>query len=230
MISWVYFLGILNTMKTLIFIRHAESQANVNRHLIGGRVNHVPLTERGVRQSRALGRHFVQAQVTPHIIYRSPAVRTRQTAEISLHEAGIEVPVHVHDSLQEMGQGRFEGMLRDEVYTPEVITDMYQIGKSAKLPDDDAESMTEVGERMYQATFEIADALRDGELALIYGHGLAIRCLASHIEDWSRLKTFETETDNTSRTCIVQHLDGTFAVEYVGRTDHMIDDSSPGLV
>lgn len=220
----MFFLGILKGMKTLIFIRHAESQANLNRHLIGGRVNHVPLTERGVRQSHVLGRHFTQTHAAPHVVYRSPAVRTQQTAEISLGEAGIEVPVYIHDDLQEMSQGRFEGMLRDEVYTPEVLAEMYEIGKSAKLPDDDAESMTGVGERMHRAAQEIAEVIGDGETAFVYGHGLAIRCLVSHIEDWPRLKTFETETDNTSRTCIVQHADGTFTVEYVGRTDHMIDE------
>lgn len=206
--------------KTLLFVRHAESQANTRPDIIGGRANHVELTERGVEQAKRVGRYLGQIGAAPQLVYRSPAVRTMQTAEHALVAADIHADIYIHDGLQEMAQGIFEGRDRDEIYTPEKQAEMDKAGKDAKLDDEDAESMTEVGERMHAAAGEIADHIDDGRVALVFGHGLAIRCLASHIEDWSRKKTYAVTTHNTSLT-EVTYEGGVWNVSYVGQTPHM---------
>lgn len=206
-------------MKKLVFIRHAESQANLQTDVIGGRANHVELTEKGIEQARILGRYMAEIGFMPSVVYRSPAVRTMQTTEHLMQTSGIDAEVYIHDGLQEMSQGVFEGRNRYEIYTQERIAAMNHVGKDAKLPGEGAESMTEVGDRMYDAALEIVDAIDDGETALVVGHGLAIRCFSSKIENWSREKTFETKTDNTSWTEI--DYDGDFIVKCVGAMPHM---------
>lgn len=206
-------------MKKLVFIRHAESQANLQTDVIGGRANHVELTEKGIEQARTLGKYMAEIGFMPSIVYRSPAVRTMQTTDYLMQTSGVDADVYIHDGLQEMSQGVFEGRNRSEIYTQERIAAMNHVGKDAKLPGEGTESMTEVGDRMYDTALEIVDRIEDGETALVVSHGLAIRCLASKIEDWSRQKTFETQTDNTSWTEI--DYDGTFIVRSVGAMPHV---------
>ncbi len=206
--------------KTLLLVRHAESQANTRPDIIGGRANHVELTERGIEQAKRVGQYFAETGLVPDVVYRSPAVRTMQTAEYALRAADIHSDIYIHEDLQEMSQGIFEGRNRAEVYTAERVAAMDATGKDAKLEGEGAESMTEVGERMYQTAIEIIDHIDEDEIALAFGHGLAIRCLASHIEGWSRQRTFETKTDNTSLTKLTSD-NGVLSVVYVGETPHM---------
>ncbi len=207
-------------MKEILLIRHAESAANVQLDIIGGRANHVELTKEGIGQAKRVGQYLGKQGIIPQVVYRSPAVRTMQTADYALGEADIHADVYIRDDLQEMSQGGYEGRNRHEVYTPEFIAEMNRIGKAAKLPDEHAESMSEVGDRMYAAAGEMFATLEDEQLALVFGHGLAIRCLASHIENWSREKTFNTKTDNTSLTSI--QSDGvTMRVAYIGAMPHV---------
>jgi broad specificity phosphatase PhoE len=207
-------------MKNLLFIRHGESELNIQPHIVGGRSNYAELTPKGVAQARKVGQFLRHNEASPALVVSSPAVRTLQTAQYSLAEMGLEPEIYIHDGIQEMTHGVYDGGLRDEVYPPELLAEMNKAGKHAKLPDINAESMIDVGERMFSAAGEIADMIDDGETALIYGHGLAIRCLASHIEDWSRERTFKAETRNTSRSNFVMN-NGELSVDYVGRADHL---------
>jgi broad specificity phosphatase PhoE len=184
----------------LYVIRHAESAANASgSHLIGGRSNESPLTEKGVEQAKYLGQYLLAKDITPDFIYSSPAVRTLQTAHYALTEMGIASEPTVDDNLQELDQGLWVGRNRKDTYTEEVLSNIQMLGKDFK--SDGGESMNEVGERMLAAISSIADRhAHEGEIVtgIIFTHGVAIRCLASRIHDWSHRRTYETETPNAS--------------------------------
>lgn len=183
----------------LYLIRHGEAHINVNPHLVSGRSNDSPLTEYGAEQSRLLGYHLRTKGITPSKVYSSPAVRAKQTATHMLQAMNLNVmPVMLDDMLQELDQGDWVGRPRQEVYSADVLTAIERQGKNFKAPN--GESMNEVGMRMLDWANRIASDTQSehNERIFAFTHGIAIRCLASTLYDWARLKTYETATDNVS--------------------------------
>lgn len=204
-------------------MRHGESLMNTQPHLIGGRANETPLTERGVEQARLLGRYLLAHDVLPTEVFASPAVRTLQTAKHALTEMGLAVEPTVADELQEMDQGDFVGRHRAEVYTPEVLLEINRQGKDFKLSS--GESMNDVGMRMLTwIQANVPTESQNGiERTFVFGHGMAIRSLVSVLESWSRLQTYESVTQNTSIT-LLSHQDEQWRLAYLGATPHLSDE------
>ncbi len=185
----------------MYLIRHAESVFNRdNDHLIGGRSNESPLTETGVDQAKNLGRELLKRNIFPTHVHVSPAVRTLMTAEYSLAEIGVSNDFQVHDDLQEMGHGAFEGKNRAETYTPAVIMDLRQQLKDFKLPG--GESMNDTGLRMgrwFDANIDPEENARH----FVYTHGMAIRCELGRRFGWPPEQIRQNTTPNSSVTLLL---------------------------
>ncbi len=203
----------------LYAIRHLQSVANTEPHIVGGRSNHSPLADgaetEGVRTAQAL----MERRVVPDVVVASPAIRTMATAEIILSTMGITIEPIIQDELQELDQGEWTGRIRSEVYTPEIFELMELHAKDFKA--DGGESMNEVGLRMYSHidTFAGLAPQVDGRPLRVFAftHGLAIRCLAGHIENWDRKQIYTTETPNGSVSKFLSRS-GVWRVEYIGHT------------
>ncbi len=205
------------TNTELYLIRHAESVANTQSHIIGGRSNHSPITERGITQARQLGSYFLANGIIPHEVHTSPAVRTLQTARYTLDTMGIPLIPHVNDALQELDQGDWTGLSRAKMYDEATFREIDRLGKDFKAPN--GESMNETGERMHTWVHEyipIDEVITDTKRVFAFTHGLATRCLASKLHGWSQSKTFREPTDNTSFSLFVCR-DGMWQLEYLGR-------------
>lgn len=202
----------------LYLLRHAESTLNATgTHLIGGRSNEVELTKEGIEQAKQLCHFLSSKNIRPDFIYSSPAVRTLATAYHSLAEMNVGARPIIDDDLQELDQGLKVGRNRTDVYTEEVLSAIAMLGKDFKL--EGGESMNDVGERMLNAISAIADrhaTANSTATGLIYTHGLAIRCLASTIHNWSHKQTYETEIPNASINLFVRSSDQ-WNAHYVGR-------------
>lgn len=186
---------------------------NTQPHIVGGRSSHVDLTDAGIEQARQAGRYLRSRAIVPSCVYVSPARRTLQTAEHALAEAGIVTSPIIDDALQEMSQGDWENRLRAETYTDEIIQEIIKTGKAFKAPG--GESMIDVGLRMQAWADDIAARHGAGTL-LVFGHGLAIRCLASSLHDWTHEKTRDEPLPNASVSLFV-YEDGKWRLEYLGR-------------
>jgi probable phosphoglycerate mutase len=93
---------------TVIFARHGESQANIdrvfaNRPEITGNFD---LSPTGIKQARNLATALAGFGVSH--AYSSPLARARQTAEIIA--AALAVPITITDALREYDVGDFEGL------------------------------------------------------------------------------------------------------------------------
>ncbi len=201
----------------LYFIRHAESQANAQPHIIGGRSNHSPITEKGIEQAKNLGLHFLEKDIIPTQVFASPAVRTLQTARYTLRTMGVKLTPKIDGDLQEIDQGDWAGQNRAEMYNEETLLEIQRLGKDFKAPG--GESMNEGGDRMFgwvDRTFDINEAITDTQRVFVFTHGLVTRCLASKLHDWPHAKTFEKSTDNTSYSLFVPR-DGKWQLEYLGK-------------
>lgn len=187
----------------VLLIRHAESDFNLNYpHLIGGRSNESPLTPTGIEQAKTLGRSLLTANILPTHIHVSPAVRTLMTAQYSLAEMGIDIDHQVHDALQEMGHGEYEGRDREATYTAQLVEERARLGKDFKLPT--GESMNDTGWRMQGWLNEAIEPAADGACHFVYTHGMAIRCLIGAMHGWSAQEIFQKYiTPNVSITKLV---------------------------
>ncbi len=96
-------------MESAILVRHGESEFSA-RGLATGRVDvSCPLSERGVRQARALAEELAGEQI--HLCATSELERTRQTADIAL--AGRRVRRLVLPELNDPLYGRYESAQLD---------------------------------------------------------------------------------------------------------------------
>jgi broad specificity phosphatase PhoE len=201
-----------NNLTEIYMIRHAETVMNTNPHIIGGRSNSTPLTERGVGQAIRLGATLKERGILPDGAYASPARRTRDTGYYSLTAMALDLEPTIADEIQELSQGLAEGLPRAGVYTPEVKRDIDRQGKNFRL--EGSESMNDVGERMEDWTLDTFEP--GGGRYFVYTHGGAIKYLASHIEDWSRQHTYETEVGNATLNLFLLGDDG-LSLGYLSR-------------
>jgi len=135
-------------MLDLYLVRHAQSEMNLEAHLIGGRSNHVPLSPIGELQGSYLGKRFRNERVRFSRIYSSTAVRTQKTAHLTSHE--IEFPVNkiiLSEDLLELDQGDWEGQPRSEIYTSEMLAMINANNWEFTPPHGESQRMVE--ERMY---------------------------------------------------------------------------------
>jgi probable phosphoglycerate mutase len=95
-------------VETIVMARHAETEWNVRGALNGDPSVHVPLTDRGRDQARALGRAAGPVDRVAHTRF----ARTRETAELAWPGApAFELP-----ELDEIAFGRWEGSAWNDGY------------------------------------------------------------------------------------------------------------------
>lgn len=210
--------GIIYPKIELLVIRHGESAWNAGNvggpHIIGGRSNETPLTDLGQSQSKNIGRLLLKKGLIPDRVFSSPAVRALDTCRIALSEMGLDIDVTVDYALQEMDQGDWVGHTRDEVYTPEVRSEMERLGMDFKSPG--GESMHETGIRIFNWANSTFEDTTEPQLVYVFGHGMATRSFAAYLHNWTREQTFLAETDNTSLS-LFNRLNGRWTLDYLGR-------------
>jgi len=189
-------------MLDVYLIRHAESELNMQKQYVGGRSNHVPLSRNGNAQSILLAKRLKSDRILFDRVYCSTAKRAGQTAVPCCQEIGYPLDriIYSEDTL-ELDQGEWEGKLRTDVYTPEVIEQIKADQWNFAAPG--GESQRDVEDRMYDWIMkEIVAGYspeRDESIG-IFGHGLAFKCLLRKIMDFDPRMTFKLVTDNASIT------------------------------
>jgi 2,3-bisphosphoglycerate-dependent phosphoglycerate mutase len=91
-------------MKTIIFVRHGESEANVAK-IQANETDKYPLTARGRSQVERLTQEL--ALVHPNALYSSPVLRAAETAGIISRR--LNIPVQVNRAIMERDWGRANG-------------------------------------------------------------------------------------------------------------------------
>lgn len=204
-------------MPTFYFIRHAESTGNQQPHLICGRSNHYPLSELGSIQAKKLGQRLTNERIQFDHWFTSPAERTIQTAAHIEAMTGF-APALVSDQVQEQWMGDWEGQLRTDVYTEEVLRQMNTNNWHYKAHR--GESQFEVENRLY-AFVEPLLTHPPASMIGIVSHGIAIKCLLRKILDSSPSMTHKIQLNNTSLT-VLRHDQTGWTVERVNDYAHLL--------
>jgi uncharacterized phosphatase len=156
----------------LTLVRHGQTEWNLARRIQGS--TDIPLNDKGRADARTAADALSAS--AHHVIYASPLIRARETAEIIAGELGLEGPVLDRD-LREREFGEGEGMLVPDYI--EKYGDWHAV-----VPG--AETLEEVGERALAALDRIArDSRRRSapaaESVIVVAHGGVIRALIDHV-------------------------------------------------
>ncbi|XP_039137505.1 uncharacterized protein LOC120275081 [Dioscorea cayenensis subsp. rotundata] len=115
--------GDRGTMTEVYLICHGECTVGLRPDLVGGRWPAAGLTGNGERQARALAVLLSSQGVRFSAVYSSPLDRARATAAFVCRELGfLEEQIQSSDALTEMSQGQWEGCLRSDIYTLEMVS------------------------------------------------------------------------------------------------------------
>jgi probable phosphoglycerate mutase len=126
-------------MKTIIFVRHGESESNVAK-IQADDIDKYPLTARGRAQVERLTQELTLIQ--PTALYSSPVLRAVQTAGIISRR--LNIPVQVNRALVERHQGRANGMSAstfEEEVNLQLAADRYGIEPISSITKRVAEFM-----------------------------------------------------------------------------------------
>lgn len=96
-------------MKEIFLIRHGATSFNEEGKYLG--ITDIPLSPAGIAQSHLLGQRLKGEELD--VIYTSPMLRARQTAEIIA--SYTKTPVKELPELKEIDFGLFEGKTYDEI-------------------------------------------------------------------------------------------------------------------
>lgn len=158
-------------MTRLIFVRHAESESNLNRLFYGARTN-VNITERGRKQAEKTAEYLRDFHID--IAYSSDLVRVIQTIKPTVR--GRDIPFIITKGLREIDGGKFDGISWAEIeqrYPRELYAWKNDFANS-KTPD--GESVESLQERIISFVEKITNDNR-GKTVLIATHACPIRVM-----------------------------------------------------
>ena len=155
-----------NPMKTIIFVRHGESESNVAK-IQANEIDKYPLTARGRSQVERLTQGL--ALIRPNALYSSPVLRAAETAGIISRV--LNIPVQVNPSIMERDWGRANGTVVstfEEEVDLLLAADQYGIESIASITKRVAEFMERLSPGVSIAVTH-ADVIRG---ALVHAFGI----------------------------------------------------------
>ena len=186
-----------STLKEIIFVRHAESQANIDG-VWNGRTDG-PLSSHGEDSLDALGRRLSEWDFD--MVVSSPLERARKTAE------SFAADIVIDKNFIEIDLGRWEGMKLDEIRA-EHGDELDEAVTTRTMPmGGTGESLNEVGRRALSAVDRLAESLGEDQKAIVVTHGGFLQAvLHRHMAgEHHRVHAF---TSNTAITRIVWQFGG----------------------
>jgi broad specificity phosphatase PhoE len=187
----------------IVLVRHGESTGNVARASalaqgaetikVAVRDADVPLTATGRQQATAVGHWLADGQTPPGLAYSSPYVRARQTAELALAAAELDLPVHLDERLRDRELGVLDLLTHDGVVSrfPEEESRRRWLGKFYYRPPG-GESWADVALRLRSFVSDLIVAAPDARRALVVSHDAVIMLLRYVLEGWDEATLLET--------------------------------------
>lgn len=126
----------------IVFLRHARAQSNLDSTRVAGRSHEAPLTPEGLEHAATLGQEV--AGLTFAEVHASTCRRTLETA--TPVAAALGLALQPTDLLVERSHGTFEGQLKSEVYTDEVVADIHR--DQWRWAPPEGETLEQVGTRV----------------------------------------------------------------------------------
>lgn len=161
-------------MKTIYFIRHAQSEAN-EKDILASRQD-FPLTEKGRSDAEAIAAELREIAQLDRIVC-SPLLRAQQTAAPIAEAFGLEVETDERITEQELGV--FSGMTYAELdECPDYMHDRTR--RWQWIPEGGGESYEMIAQRL-DPFFKDLDKMADNSI-LFVTHAVTLRLIKAHLE------------------------------------------------
>jgi 2,3-bisphosphoglycerate-dependent phosphoglycerate mutase len=194
-------------MKTLVLLRHGESDWNRENRFTGW--TDVDLSEKGVREAVSAGDEMKQAGYTFDVAYTSVLKRAIKTLNLALEQMDLLwIPVHKSWRLNERHYGALQGLNKAETAAKHGLEQTnvwrrsYDIPPPPLTPDDPrhpgkdpryaslapaelplTECLKDTVARFLPYWHEtIAPVVREGNRVLIAAHGNSLRALVKYLD------------------------------------------------
>lgn len=188
-------------MTTLCFVRHGETNWNVQGKLQGK--TDIPLNSNGIAQAKESATFL--ANQTWDLVMTSPLKRAKNTAEIINEQ--LKLPFVLNDSFMERSFGDAEGLSLPE--------------RMATYPDYDypnQEARATFEKRLIEGMQEIAENY-DAKRVLLVAHGAVINAILAILSD-GELGSGKTSLHNACLSTFT--FDGTdWTIENYNQVDHL---------
>ena len=176
----------LKSKTRLVFVRHAQSYANIEKVWHGQ--TDTELTDKGYGQTKLLGAGF-HHYMSPDVIYASPLQRTRHTAQAIADPHGLEL--QLDPRLMEFHLGDWEGIKFAE------LRDKMNLIRDPLFEAPGGESQLLVKNRMVEAVEEIYHN-NQGKNIVLVSHGVAMAVAFAHYLHGDTTRWVEYTTHNTA--------------------------------
>jgi 2,3-bisphosphoglycerate-dependent phosphoglycerate mutase len=197
--------------EVLWVVRHGESSGNVARDAaeaggleridIAQRDMDVPLSDTGHGQAEALGRWFGGNGERPTVVWTSPYVRARQTAEGLVAAAGLDVPLVLDERLREREFGVLDGLTRKGITAqfPDESERRTRLGKFYHRPPG-GESWSDV---LLRLRASVDDLRRDaaGERVVLVAHQVVVLLVRYVLEGMTEEQVLEVDREAEVANC-----------------------------
>ena len=176
----------------LIFVRHAESEANAESRWQGHWDS--GLSDAGRDQAQRLYERFRDEGLEPTHVYSSPLGRAAQTARIVARDWSLEIDYL--DDLKETDIGVFEGLTWDEVYEryPNASTEIVEEGRWELV--EGAETLKERRARAHRLIETVVGQHDNGAVVVLFSHGGILQHMLSALMGANR--TWGADVQNTA--------------------------------
>ena len=209
-------------MTTVIFVRHGQSTANLERVFAGH--TDAPLTELGHKQAENTANFLKNYPI--RAIYSSDLCRSMQTAEPTAKMHNL--PVIPDRKLREIFAGEWEGRSYDELmekYAKSYTTWRTDCGRAHP---EEGESVVELSERIYREVDRIAKE-NVGKCVAVFSHATPIRLLRARWEGYPPEELSKVAFCSNASVSVVDYLEnGTYRVHLCGYDGHQ-GDARTGL-
>ncbi|MBE6529399.1 MAG: histidine phosphatase family protein [Ruminococcaceae bacterium] len=202
-------------MTTVIFIRHGQSECNLERRF-AGQID-AKLTDLGIKQAESTAKVLARYPITR--IYASPLSRAMNTAKPTAELLGLEI--HPEQGLCEISAGEWEGLSFDTIAEryPEEFAHLQGDRSLLRLPG--GETMRELYDRVTTCVDRLAAENQGGCIAL-FSHSMPLRSMVCR---WTGAPFSEIGNirggPNASITIAEYDDNGTAKILQMPNTDHL---------
>ncbi|HJO91906.1 MAG TPA: histidine phosphatase family protein [Victivallales bacterium] len=158
----------------LYFIRHGESEANVQKVFSNRGIKH-GLTSKGILQAEEASKQLYEYKINQ--IYSSPLLRAQQTTRI-LHKVLNNCPVKIANELREADTG-FEDEIYENCWLQHIeLVNQWLSGINHERKINDGENFNDIKKRFLPFINKI---LEKGDDALLVSHGCIYKLMYPEI-------------------------------------------------
>lgn len=197
----------------IYFVRHGESQWNVENRLQGS--DDSSLTEKGIRDSQKLRKYLEDSAIVFDQLYSSDSKRCLDTAKIINGRNKLEIKKE--KALKEMNVGSWQGMTWEEIKKNEPIAyDYYWHQPDLYKARNGGEDFYAVEKRAVAFIKQLSQR-KENQNILIVSHGVLIKSIVNFYKNRSVSEFWEEALiDGSSLTLLERKKEG-FISRFTGR-------------